>query len=289
MASRLENAKREIVEYLQGSGKTVYTFNDLANALSTNRIDWKLPDTTSGRKFVSFLSDKAGLQELRFYSRTYLPVVRYAWPGVTAYELALSLRPRSFLSHGTALFFHDLTEQVPTTIYVNREQTPKQVGGPISQSGIDRAFSSKQRRSNYIYEYKSWRFVLLSGKDTGRYGVVKVTTSEGGPIEVTNLERTLIDVVVRPAYAGGIYAVLDAFRLARERVSGTHLLRTLDKMNFAYPYHQAIGFLMEKAGYEEKLCRAMKGRGIDFDFYVAHGIAEKQYDPKWRLFYPKGF
>jgi hypothetical protein len=34
-------------------------------------------------------------------------------------------------------------------------------------------------------------------------------------IPVTNLERTLIDITVRPDYAGGVQNVLDAFRIAR--------------------------------------------------------------------------
>lgn len=288
MPSRLELAKRDITDYLQTSGQFVYSFNDLAAALMANRLDWKLPEAMSTRKFISFLTQKTSLQELRFFSRSYPPMARYAWPDATPYELALSLRPRSFLSHGTALFLHDLTDQIPTTIYVNREQAPKQVGGSLSQAAIDRAFSTRQRKSNYIYEHKKWRLVLLSGKDTGRFGVTPMTIRPGRTLQVTNLERTLIDVVVRPAYAGGIYSVLGAFRVAKDRVSTSQLLKTLDRLDFTYPYHQPIGFLMDKAGYEDSLCRALLGRGLKFNFYLVHGIAEKEYDPKWRLFYPKG-
>ena len=39
--------------------------------------------------------------------------------------MALSLRPRSYLSHASALVLQGLTEQIPGTIYVNQEQSAK--------------------------------------------------------------------------------------------------------------------------------------------------------------------
>src|SRR5882672_4945604 len=47
------------------------------------------------------------------------------------------------------------------------------------------------------------RIVLLSGKHTGRLGVTKTLGPQGEQLELTDLERTLIDIAVRPTYAGG--------------------------------------------------------------------------------------
>jgi hypothetical protein len=43
---------------------------------------------------------------------------------------------------------------------------------------------------------------------------------------------------------------------------------------------------MERAGYDQKLLAKLRGLGIEFDFYLAHDVAQKRYDPHWRLFYP---
>ena len=111
----------------------------------------------------------------------------------------------------------------------------------------------------------------------------------GEELEVTKLERTLIDVTVRPAYAGGVVQVLEAYRAARARMSVNTLVATLKKLSYAYPYHQAIGFYMEKAGYERERFMRLRTLGVEFDFYLAHGLKQKEYSKFWRLFVPKGF
>ena len=66
--------------------------------------------------------------------------------------------------------------------------------------------------------------------------------SEHGPLRFTNLERTLIDATVRPVYAGGVFEVRKAYELAKEKVSVNRLAALLQKLDYTYPYHQAIGF-----------------------------------------------
>ena len=46
---------------------------------------------------------------------------------------------------------------------------------------------------------------------------------------------------------------------------------------------------MQRAGYEPKQYERLKSRGLKYDFYLAHGLREHEYDSDWRIFYPKGF
>jgi predicted transcriptional regulator of viral defense system len=102
------------------------------------------------------------------------------------------------------------------------------------------------------------------------------------------LERTLVDLTVRPLYAGGVPEVLEAYRRAREEVSMMKLLAVLKRFQYVYPYHQAVGFYMERSGYRSSQFEQLRQKGFEFDFYLGYGMPEKEYDSNWRLYIPKG-
>jgi hypothetical protein len=212
---------------------------------------------------------------------------RYIWDAASVFEVASTMRGGSYLSHASAVFLHGLTQQIPRTVYINKEQTPKpRPTGKLTQEGIDRAFSSSPRTSNYMFIYDNTRFVLISGKNTSNLEVSDFADSNGVTVKVTKLERTLIDIVVRPNYSGGVFEVLEAYRGAREHASISTLLATLKKLDYIYPYHQAIGFYMERAGYPESMLARVDRLPRRHNFYLGHRTANLQYDPKWRIYYP---
>jgi len=289
--SRILVAAPAIASFFDGLNKHVFTEGDLSDILTQNRLIWKLPDYINTGRFIDFLGESGKLSAAKVASDHYRSATRYIWGKASPFAVALSLRSSAYLSHGTAVFLHGLTDQIPRTIYVNKEQSVKpRSTSPLTPDALARAFSGQQRRSVYTFNYdNNWSIVLLSGKNTGRLEVGPIVTETGETIDVTRLERTLIDITVRPAYAGGIYQVLEAYKAAKARISVNTLIATLKKLDYVYPYHQAIGFYMERAGYEESRTERLLKLGTSLDFYLAHGIRDREHDSKWRLFYPKGF
>ena len=108
---------------------------------------------------------------------------------------------------------------------------------------------------------------------------------------MTDLERTLIDIVVRPFYAGGVGEVTKAYERAGSRASTNRLAALLRQLDYVYPYHQAVDFYLERSGvFTESAIELFRGKfEFEFDFYLTYQMKEVRYDHRWRLFVPKGF
>jgi hypothetical protein len=290
--SRLQLARKDIVAFFNDQPTRVYWPNDIAAILRTQRAEWRLADYTQKRHFIEFLLKTTSLRKVEMTPLNHPQletISRYVWKDAPPFELAVSIKRKAYLCQATAVFLHGLTDIVTKTIFVNYEQSQKpQSDASLSQESIDRAFASKsQRQSTLLYKIDDeFRAQVINGKQSGRLEVSELSTLYGQHLDVTGIERTLIDIAVRPAYGGGVYQVLETYKAAKGRASVATIIPTLKKLDYVYPYHQAIGFYMQRAGFEPKQFERLKKLGITFNFYLAHGMAEKAFDPEWKLFYP---
>ncbi len=285
--SYIYQARSQVIRHFELQRERVFTPDNLVRIIDQYRDVWRLPLRMSGAKFIEFLKVNGELREI-VLKRGEESITRYSWGEVSPYEVAQTFKTEAFLSHASAAYVHGLTDVVQKRVFVNVEQSPKPGSrGSLSQRSIDLAFSRPQRQSTVEYEWGDYRIVLLNGKHSGRFEVGRVER-EGRDLKTTMLERTLVDLTVRPLYAGGVPEVLEAYRRAREEVSMMRLLAVLKRFQYVYPYHQAIGFYMERAGFKSSQFEQLRQMGFEFDFYLAHGMPEKEYDSNWRLYIPKG-
>ncbi len=281
--TRYTKAPPIVKSYFNQLQQTVFTFEDIEHIFQNHIGKWILSVSTT-ESFAKQLVQSGILltNEFRFGERT-KPKVRF-WKSMDdIYDVALSLVPNAYLSHVSALFLHGIIGIEPKQIYITSEQSKKEHKtdtNDLEQETINNAFSKPQRQTNSKCKYLGKTFFLLNGMFTERLGVITI-----GNKPITSIERTLLDMAVRPAYAGGAQEVLKAFINARNTVDIEVLINLLDSLNYTYPYYQSIGFYLEKAGYSDQQISKLKNRGKYIDFYLDYAIENPIYSKNWRLFY----
>lgn len=290
--SRIQIAKPDILAFFAAQPQKVFKLREVSAFLSAERGGWRLAQSTTVDVFIKFLM-KSGELKRHAFEFPNRPETLYVWGDVPLLEVLQHLKAKSYFSHYTAMRLHGLTEQVPKTVYISHERSEMSAtnASELDQAAIDEAFRQPARVSNNAVDFGDQRIVLINSAFTNMEGVIPHPAGQGSTelVPVTNIERTLIDAAVRPAYSGGVYEVAKAYEQARETVSVNALGAMLKKLEFGYPYHQAIGFYLERAGYRSSSLALMRRFPMKFDFYLTHEMAETRYDKAWRLHVPKGF
>ena len=286
---RLKNAKLLIKSYFEGCNQKIFTEIDMFSVLNDNREKWLLAKITKVNDFTCFLKESSIIKEvLKIDLPLEKSTIRYITGAYFDYEIGESIYGKSYFSHYTAMFLNKLTFNTPKIIYVNKEQSKKYISykGTLTQENINKAFNNSMRKTNQIATFKDVKIYMLNGKNTSNLGVTD-SYINGKKIFVTGIERTLIDIVVRPEYSGGPSEVLEAYKLAKGHCSINVLLALLKELNYVYPYHQSIGFYLEKAGYKESILKRVEQIEIKFDFYLQYKISNPEYSNRRKLFFPK--
>jgi predicted transcriptional regulator of viral defense system len=288
--SRLSIAKADIVHLFDGESRRVYRRADLAEILKENREGWRLTKALTVARFADYLIKNSELRVVAFtFPRQ--RELRYTWGERPLHEVAVTLRPGAYLTHFSALVVNDLTLQVSKAVYVNSEQTAKpRRGGALVQGRVDWAFQRPPRETTNVATVGDSTVHLLNGMATDGLGVEERPGSDGrGALRVTSLERTLVDCAVRPFYAGGVGHVLEAYRAAKGRASVNRIAAYLKKLDYVYPYHQAIGFYLERAGFEATQLDLLAAFPIRCRFYLTHQMQAPELSERWQVWHPRGF
>lgn len=287
MASKLEKSKDKVEEIFNNLTENTFKLRDIGEIFNNLQQQLHLPRKLTLQQFLKFLELNFNFQkvELKFPNRK---ETRYVWGNSSIFSVLMQMNKKGYFSHHTAMFFNNLTNQVPKVIYLNVEQPDKNTfRGELLQENLNRAFNNKQRVSNNYVDFNDSRILLINGKQSKNLGVFETYNEEGELLRITNIERTLIDIIVRPVYSGGVIEIIKAFEAAKERVSINKLLSYLRQLNYMYPYHQALGFYLTKTGYKESQIQLVKDINIEYDFYLDYQMKEPAYSKEWRLYYPK--
>jgi len=276
----------EIKNVFEESGAKAFSETFLKTVFQKNREHWNISVSMRAKHFLDFLIKEKIFTEYEFRDQNGKRKLIFSFLGADEYTLIMGLHPNGYFSHYSSMSIHQLTLQMPKSYYLNIEHTKDILSQSLTQDAIDSAFSQPQRKGNNYFTFKTKKIFVINGKKTNRLGVV-TRNSNTESYAYTDLERTLIDIAIRPAYSGGVFEVLAAYQTAKKQVDPKKLESYLTQLNFIYPYHQVIGFYLEKAGYGTKVLKLFE-KETPFKFYLTYHIRSKEFSAKWNLFYPKG-
>jgi len=201
---------------LNEQGKTTFSLRDVEEITGLRG--------SSARTLIHKAERRGLLTRLRSGLYTLVPfemgrVTEYVGdPYVIAREMC---KGRSyFLSHASAMELHRMVTQPQFTIYVSSTlRTPP--------------------RSIHGYEY---RFVTV--KPTDFFGLTQVWVTKQQSVTVSDKERTLLDALRQPQYAGGIPEVAKALWISRDSIKIPLLLDYVQQLSSG-ALRRRLGFLLE--------------------------------------------
>lgn len=237
------------------------------------------------KKFLS--NEKLILQEDIKFDEVYSSNIYYLpEANIDIFDIAAVRSRSSYFSFYSALYIHNLTLQIPKQVYLSLERPSLgENNNSLSQESIDQAFSKPPRITANKRTYKNFSINFINAQHQDNIGIIPFRSH----YKVADLERTLIDISVRPFYSGGVTQVLEAFENAKDILDTDRLFEYYSKMNYTYPYHQVIGFYLEKAGYRETdYEKFLDFYQREFKFYLTYNMLHKEFSDKWCLYYPKG-
>lgn len=214
---------------------------------------------------------------------------------IDSYNLAAAMLPDGYFCNLSAVYYHELTNQVPNTVYWCQETSAPRKGRSkqqLTDAQIRAAFIKPRHKTSFVVKQNGHDIVIIERTRGTDHGVVSIRGQQGSwpqGSRVTAIERALIDAVVSPHYNGGVTSICDYFRAAKGRLKTQKLLDIYRRLEFVYPYSQAIGFFMEHAGMPDHAEAVRRVYPPQQRFYVDHSAKSTwAYDDRWMIFHPKG-
>lgn len=255
--------------YISNIPKKVYNekelnwfINDLANLHSLKKKQVQIKDYFLAKYF----SENSGLYSFKKQL-------------INHFDIASSYSRHSFFSHGSALKLHKIDDTPTDIIYLTQNNYTLGRGSELTQKALDDSFRKPQRITTKIIKNNQLKIYLLSGQNHDSM----ITSIDG--YAVTNLEKTLIDITIRPSYSRGSKNVLESFKKAKDCLDIEKLFTHYKDLKYSYPYHQSIGFYLEHAGYNNQELQKFQNLEKKLDFYIDYQIQTPKYSKDWKLYY----
>jgi len=243
----------QLLTALSVAGKTVFTVEDARQLLDG--------DGTLVRKLLYRLEKRGWVQRLERGKYLILPLAAGLEGAYTAHEFLIASRLVSpyAIAFGTALRHYGYSDRLSRTVYV----------------------ATTRRKRSLDLHGLTYRFVTVS--PARFFGFLQVPL-EGQRIQITDREKTIVDCLTHPPYAGGGIEAAKGLWFGGEEMDLERLVDYAER-NGSKAALQRLGFWLDRLGLgdEALLARLEAGRSQSTVPLDLPGPAVGARDRRWRI------
>lgn len=245
---------------------TLDQIKPLANAqkLSAGNLRYLL-STLADAGWIEILKRGAYLVKSPLYSEE-----------VSVYAIAAALIQPVAISHWSACAHHGFTTQNPVMIQAS---TPKKVITPEMRTG-----KAHSPRGRAVWTVLGHDFEFIHVAPNLFWGFQKLWVNSWQPVNITDLERTALDLIARPDVFGGFSAAIEILENAMNQVNMEQLV------DYALKYDtgsviKRLGWALENLGFAGDTLERLRVYPVKRYYLLEPGFesAGAMKNPRWHI------
>lgn len=163
---------------------------------------------------------------------------------ISPFAIAAALIQPMAISHWSALSYHGFTTQTPGMIQAS---TPKNVITPEMRTG-----KADSPRGRAIWHAFGLEFEFVHLRKEAFWGFEEIWTDDWHRVNITDKERTALDLITRPDVFGGITAAIEILEGSLDQIATDRLV------TYAINYNKGsiikrLGWILEQLGVQRDI------------------------------------
>lgn len=226
------------------------------------------------RKLISDLAGSGRINILKrgTYAVTQSPLFA---DEIHPFAVALALVQPAAISHWSALAQHGFTTQMPAMIQAS---TPRKILTPEMRKG-----QALRPRNRAVWRALDLEIEYIYVQERQFFGHQTIWVNRWQKVQLTDPERTVLDLIARSDVFGGMRAAIEIFEAALPRISVTKLVEYARKYGVV-ALMKRTGWLLEQLGVPANETDTLQNQPVTSYYRLdPQGSASPSYNARWHI------
>ena len=164
-------------------------------------------------------------------------------------ELLQAYKQKGIVCFFSALFYFDLTTQIPThhhvaTIVKQTERSSTEILDSIINETIHDHKSERGKLGSYVFSYQDLPFYSTNRNENTIPGIKLQVLNPRTQIRMTTIEQTLLDTLQYPYHCGGPEVIFESWKTHINKIDESLIIKYLKNINLL-PLSRRLGAMLD--------------------------------------------